>query len=159
MKKILVMAFAMAAMMFSACGNKQAAPVNEADSTAVGTEVETAVEEAQALGETLAGQLQGMDAEGVKSTIEEVKNKYEELVAAGKTEEANAYASQVQEFINTHAEELQNVTSGNATVVDLIEAVKNLPTNVKNSAAEAASAVKSDVENAANTAVDNAKEA
>lgn len=149
-------AVAAIALLSVSCGNKTATSANATDSTAVDTTV--VAEGVDAVAGELETALTGKDAQSVQSTLEKIKAEYERLVSEGKLDEAKAYASKLQEFINTHAEEITALTSGNTTVTSLVNTVKNLPTSAEATAEEAVAAVKSDVKNAANTAVENAKQ-
>jgi len=151
MKKLLTLAIVALTMLATGCNNKSAqseSNQNVSDSVAID---ETAVVD------KLAGLIENKDAEGLKATIEEITKKYGELVNSGKLEEAKSYVSQVKDFIKTHSEELENVVSGNETLSGLISTVKNLPSDAKTTAEEAAAAVKENAENAAKSAVDEAK--
>lgn len=157
MKKVIIPALVAVAMTIVSCGNKANQNANGVDSAAVTTE--QVDEQAQAATEKLQDALTGKDSETLTAAFEKVSEEYKALVEEGKLEEAKAYASKVQEFINTHAEELSAVTEGNTTITNLVNTVKNLPTDAQTTAEEAAAAVKSDVKEAAETAVENAKDA
>lgn len=154
MKKTFILAIAAVSMAFASCGNKSNAEVEAVDST----EVSTAVSQVDSVVNALDAQLQGKDAKGLQTTIENVQKTYQELVESGKVEEAKAYASKMKEFLDKHAAEITAITSGNATVTDIVNAVKNLPTSAVTTTEEAGNAVKSDVENAAKTVANAAKD-
>lgn len=156
MRKLLLLAGAVLAITFTSCGNKNKAqaPANDSDSTT--TVVSTA---ADSINEVLSDKLSSSNKQDVTTTLESLQAKYQELVKEGKTAEAATYASQVQAFINKHANEIKTVASGDATISSLVNGIKNLPTNAESAAKEAVSSVKSDAENAANTAVSNTKTA
>lgn len=151
MRKVLFLASAVLAITFASCGNKAKTAEEAVDSTAV-------VTAADSITEVLSEKLSASDPAEVQTTLESLKAKYEELVKAGKLEQAAEYASKVQAFINEHAEEISKVASGNTTISSIVDGIKNLPTNVESAAKDAASAVKSDAEQIASDAVDKAKE-
>lgn len=154
MKKTLFLAIAAVSMAFASCGNKTNAAADAVDST----EVSSAASQVDSVVNALDAQLQGKDAQGLQATVESVQKTYQELVESGKVEEAKAYASKVKEFLDKHAAEITAVTSGNTTVTDIVNAVKNLPTTAVTTTEEAGAAVKSDVENAAKTVANAAKD-
>ena len=152
MRKLFIMACAVAMTTLSSCGSKTAAPAESQDTTAT-TEATTAeATEADDVVSTLSSQLEAKDAKGLEATITAVKEKYAELVKAGKVEEAKAYASKAQEFLNKHTDELKAIAAGNTTVESLVNTIANLPTSAKATAAEAATAVGLDA-NAAKEAI------
>ncbi len=166
MKKLFVMAAAIIAL--ASCGNKTAQNNGTvADSTEYNpvetlnaTQAEaTTSAVADSVTKILGEQLTAKDAKKVQSTINAVMAKYQELVKAGKTEEAALYASQVKSFVNEHAEEIKTIASGNATIADVVNGIANLPTNAKQAAEAAANAVNSDANAAANAATTAAKNA
>lgn len=157
MKKVFFPVLMAAALVMASCGNKTSKNAEGTD-TAAAVAVEDG-DEAQAVADELQNALNGKDSETISSTLEKVSAQYKALVEEGKLEEAKAYASKVQQFINEHADEITAATSGNATVTSIINTVKNLPTSAEATAEEAAAAVKSDVKNAAEGAVETAKEA
>ena len=86
------------------------------------TEVTTALEEA--LG------AETKDASKIEATLTKVKEEYAKLVEEGKVEEAKKYALKIQEFISNNSESLKSAASS-ATVVSLIDGIKNLPTSAE----------------------------
>ena len=148
MKKFFILAFAATMIAFASCGNKTTTQADSVDSTEVGAEVEAVAAEADSIAKALDTQLQGKDAKGLETTIQNVQKTYAELVANGKIEEAKAYASKVKEFLEEKSEAISTLTSGNATITSIINTVKSLPTTAETTAEEAAAAVKSDVNNA-----------
>lgn len=154
MKKLMIMALALVAITMASCGDKTKAGA-AADSVATDS-VEAVAEPAEI--SALAEQLKSGDASAVEKAITTVKQRYDQLVTEGKVEEAAAYASKMKEFIDGHAEEINQITSGNATVSTIVEAVKNLPAAATTTAEGAASAAKADVD-AASDKVKDAVEA
>lgn len=144
-------------MVMASCGNKANKGAEGADSLANATELVD--EQVQAISDELQNALNGKDSGTLSAALEKVSATYKALVEEGKLEEAKAYASKVQEFINTHADEITSITSGNETVTNIINTVKNLPTDAQTTAEEAVEAVKSDVKSTAENAVESVKDA
>lgn len=174
MKKILLMTMAVAALTFTACGNKTDAGGN-ADSTANDT---TAVADSaagdstlsaitagnasaapatvEALTKEIQAKINAKDVEGLTTLLSNVKAKITEL-AKTNPEQATAYVSQLQQYVNSHASEIKAMANGNATITQVVDEVKNLsPEKVVSSIASAAT---TDAKNIANSAASTAKEA
>ena len=163
MKKVVLMAIAAFALVMASCnGNKTKTVAGGADSDSVAA-VDTMAPEAQAAADSLTSVLtnglQAKDAKAVTTTLATLQTKYAELAKAGKVEEAKAYALKIQEFVNKHADEINNVATGNTTIASLVEGIKNLPTSAETTAEEAVSAVKSDVQTIAGAAKSSAEAA
>ena len=159
MKKIFFLA-AIAAMAMASCGNKATQDPNEQDTVAVGLDVPA---EADSITSELTSQLKTKDAAKVEVTLATLQTTYETLVKEGKLEEAKQFASNVQNIINENAETIKALAGGNATVSQLVDAVKKLPVSAEATAEEALAAVNSDakqiVEAAKNAALGTAEEA
>ncbi len=172
MKKVFMMAAAVATMLVvTSCGNKQTTNANaDADSTSTElTDSATSVtaNDAESTAD-LDALIASKDAKGLQNTITAIQEHYAQLVKEGKLEEAKAYAEKMKAYLNTHADEIKNIASGNTTIVDLVNYVSKLPTDAKTTAEEAkkylenvpasvAGAATSAAKNAANKAVDDAK--
>lgn len=158
MKKVFLLATTALAMTFASCGNKANPSANGTDTPTdtVAVLSKTTEQTADSLTTALSSQLASKDAKTMTATLADLQVKYAELVKAGKLEEAKGYAVKIQAFLNQHAEEIQNVASGNTTIASLVEGIKNLPTKATTTAEEAAAAVKGDVQNLASTAADKA---
>lgn len=136
MRKWFVLAAALVAM--ASCGNKNAqsegtiadsTEYNPVDTTAAPAPAKTVASPVvDSLTKVLTEQLSAKDAKQVKATVKAVMAKYQELLKAGKADEAAAYASQVKSFVDTHAEEIKNIAKGNATVAEVVNGIANLPT-------------------------------
>lgn len=156
MKKILVFACA-AVFALASCGNKTAAPAQEeGDSVVVESVVNDAVESAVA---DVNAAVESGDVTKIQTVLATLQTTYAELVKSGKLEEAKTYASKIQEFVNTHSEEIKKVAEGNTTIVSLIDGIKNLPTSAEATAEEAAAAVQADAQALVDGAKTAAKEA
>lgn len=172
MKKVFMMATAVATMLVViSCGNKQTPSANaEADSTS--TELTDSTVSATAADAESTANLDALiaskDAKGLQNSITAIQEHYAQLVKEGKLEEAKAYAEKMKEYLNSHADEIKNIASGNTTITDLVNYVSKLPTDAETTAEEAkkyienipasvASAATSAAKSAANKAVDDAK--
>lgn len=132
MKKVILMLVAVAGLTLASCGGNQTSEVSTADDAI----------------STLSEKLQAGDAQAVQSTIEEVQNYIAELQASGKTEEAKTYVAKLQEWLDTNAEQVQNVVGDNATVNSVISAIKAIPTDVASEATDAATDAVEDLQQA-----------
>jgi len=159
MKKLIFMAVAIAAMTFASCGNKSNNVQAEADSTTVETLEESTLAFADSLTNLVNQSVEAKDGKQIEGVLAQLQAKYAELVQAGKLEEAKAYASKVQEFINEHADAIKSAVNGNTTISSLVDGIASLPTSASATAEEAAAAVKSDVMDIANSAKENAENA
>lgn len=158
MKKLFIMVCAAAAL--TACGGKQAPSASDvvadtventaADTTAAAaTEADGAAASAAAsVTSALEKNLSSADAKSLKQTVADAKETYDKLVKEGKTEEAAAYASKIKEYVNQNADAIKKVASGDVTVTELINGFVNLPSSVKQSAADAKNAVNADANQA-----------
>ena len=77
----------------------------------------------------------------------------EELEAAGKAEEAEAYKSKIKEFVETNKEKLQSMS-----IADIVEAAKDVEGTAEGLAEEGEAAVKADAEHAKEEAKAKAEE-
>ena len=171
MKKIVLMAFAVAALSLASCGNKSNASAN-ADSTATDT---TAVDSAAndstvsaiqsgdakaapatvaALTKEIQARIASKDTQGLTTLLANAKAKIAEL-AKSDPSAAKAYVSQLQQYINQHASEIKAIAGGNATVNQVVDEVKSL--NPEKVVSAIASAAGTDAKNIANSAAETAK--
>lgn len=155
MKKILLFACA-AVFAFASCGNKTTAPSEEVDSTAVEAVVDETVESAVA---DVTAALEAGDATKVQTALAALQATYAKLVEEGKLEDAKAYALKIQEFLAEKSETIKNLANGEASILGLIEGVKNLPTSAEVTAEQALAAVQADAKTIADGAKDAAKAA
>lgn len=160
MKKIFVCAIALMALMFANCGNKQNGSAENADSTATDTVAvvsEGAVGEAETLLTDLKEKLNSQDANGLEQVITSAKQKIDELVKAGKVEEAKAYAAKVKTFIDENAESIKQVAGGNSTISSIVNTISALPTDAESAVSSVGESVKSDAEKAVQSAKEEAE--
>ncbi len=172
MKKIFFAMAALAAMTFTACGNKTAQGDDNdsipADSVVLEEEgVAEATEAATTAITALADQLKVEDTASLTSKIEEIKTYVQNLIQSGKLEAAKVYVEKVQNFISDNEEKLSALNIDGTPVKDILSKVTALADapELLNDAADAAAAagkeaVESAVEDAkskANDAVEAAK--
>ena len=131
MKKFFVAIAVLTAITFSSCGNSTNEATNQ-DTTEVVTETEEDVDLEEAL--------QNGDVDAIKAEVDKVN----ELIASGDTAEAKKYAYKLQEFAANHKDDLDGLATGEVTVADLIEGIKNIPNATKTVANEAKEAATSD---------------
>ena len=112
----------------------------------------------KAVTESLNAALESGDAQAIGQAVKDAVAAAGELAKAGKTEAVDALVKNVQQFITTNEQKLQELGA--------IDAVKSIPATVeelvKNTAAsaeDAATTVKESAEAAANQAVEDAKAA
>jgi hypothetical protein len=160
MKKILLAVMAVAAIGFTACGNK--AQQGEAtDSTAV--EVNVADEEADAAIAALTSNLETKDASKFQQALDTVKAKIAELIKTN-PEAAKQYVARVQTFLKENADKVKAVVGENAAVAAAVSAITDVePDKVVSGLLEqvgdAATEAKDAAVDAANQKVDEAKQA
>jgi septal ring factor EnvC (AmiA/AmiB activator) len=152
MKKVFL--FACVAFALASCGNKAASndEVKE-DTVAVATDSDEAAEVTTALEEAINAETK--DPSKIEATLTKVKEEYAKLVEEGKVEEAKKYALKIQEFISNNSESLKSAAN-NATVVSLIDGIKNLPTSAEATAQDAVAAVKADAKTVGDAAKNTA---
>ena len=157
MKKLFSFAAVAAAITFAACtGNKaETAAQDEACCEGEKTE-ECAGCPVKAVTEALNAALESGDAQTIGQAVKDAVAAAAELAKAGKNEAVDALVQNVQQFLTTNEQKLQELGA--------IEAVKSFPATVKEtveavaaSAESGAAAVKEQAEAAANQAVEDAK--
>lgn len=189
MKKTLFMMLALAGLTLASCGNKTDASAN-ADSTSTDStaavadstkndstlsiqsgDAKAAPATVEALTKEIQAKIASKDSQGLTSLLANAKARIAEL-AKNDPEQAKAYVSQLQQYINQHAEEIKSMANGNATIVQAVDEVKSLnpskvvsalasaaSTDAKNIATGAAETAKSTAENAVNEKVNEATSA
>jgi Skp family chaperone for outer membrane proteins len=156
MKKVFL--FACVAFVLASCGNKAASNEEVKEDT-----VAVAVDSEEAAGEITADLNDALKAETkdpakIEAALTKVKTEYAKLVEEGKVEEAKKYALKIQEFISNNSESLKSAAN-NATVVSLIDGIKNLPTSAEATAEDAVAAVKADAKTVGDAAKNTAEAA
>ena len=160
MKKILLAVMAVAAIGFTACGNKtqQAEAV---DSVAIVDSLASAA--AQADIDAISALLNGGDATKLQEALAAVKEKIATLIKEN-PEVAKEYVAKVQTFLKDNADKVKAVVGDNAAVQTAVSAITETePTDIVNgfltSVGDAATEVKDAAVDAANQQVDAAKQA
>ncbi len=149
MKKLFFMALACVAMGFASCGNKTTENAELADTTAVDS-----VMDADAIVSALSEKLQANDPAALAALSQQAQQTIADLIAKGDTALAKEYASKIKEFVNTNADKIKEVASGNETINGLVKTVQ--ATSVTDLANQAAAAIKADATQAANDVKDAA---
>ena len=160
MKKILLAVMAVAAIGFTACGNKtqQAEAV---DSVAIVDSLASAA--AQADIDAISALLNGGDATKLQEALAAVKEKIATLIKEN-PEVAKEYVAKVQTFLKDNADKVKAVVGDNAAVQTAVSAITETePSDIVNgfltSVGDAATEVKDAAVDAANQQVDAAKQA
>lgn len=157
MKKTFIMAFAIATLGISSCGNKTEATAENDSTAVVDSSVADVPEEVKSTVDNLFANIntciEKKDAESLKTTLADMQVIYKNLVESGKLDEAKAYGQAIKDFINSHANDLKSFSEGNTTISSLVNGIVNLPTSASATIDEAKSAVVSDVVNFASPAV------
>jgi len=160
MKKILLAMMAVAAIGFTACGNKtqQAEAV---DSVAIVDSLASAA--AQADIDAISALLNGGDATKLQEALAAVKEKIATLIKEN-PEVAKEYVAKVQTFLKDNADKVKAVVGDNAAVQTAVSAITETePADIVNgfltSVGDAATEVKDAAVDAANQQVDAAKQA
>lgn len=154
MKKVFLAVAAVAAITLSSCGGNTSKSAAAADSVAVEADSAVAVDNAalseetsntiSTLTEQATQALQAKDTKTLTTTLATLQATYKALVNAGKLDEAKAYGESIKQFLSQNAESVKAVTSGNSTLVSLVEGIQNLPTTAATTAEEAKKAVTDD---------------
>ena len=160
MKKILLAVMAVAAIGFTACGNKtqQAEAV---DSVAIVDSLASAA--AQGEIDAISALLNGGDATKLQEALAAVKEKIATLIKEN-PEVAKEYVAKVQTFLKDNADKVKAVVGDNAAVQTAVSAITETePADIVNgfltSVGDAATEVKDAAVDAANQQVDAAKQA
>lgn len=142
MKKLFFMALACVAMGFASCGNKTVENAELADTAAVDS-----VLDADAMVSALGDKLNANDPSAMQALALQAQQTIADLIAKGDTAAAKAYASKIKEFVDTNADKVKEIASGNETINNLVNTVKS--TSISDLASQAANAVKADATQAA----------
>ncbi len=103
--------------------------------------------------------LQENDADGFSAAITQTQLAIEQLVKEGKTEEAQACALQLQEFITNNAESIKAVAGeDNELVNSVIETIASIPEGIKGDLDDLKEEVVDEYVNGVSDAVENAKQ-
>lgn len=155
MKKIFVMAMAIAAISFTACKNE--APATDAAETDCIEAAATTTDVEEIPVESLQAAIESGDAESTKKALEDVKAYADKLQQEGKIEEANTYLFKIQKFIADNEAIVNQAISGDATLNTIVSTIKSIPTKA-NEGADAAKEDGKTLKEKATEAVNKAKE-
>lgn len=133
MKKLFIPVVAAFCMFAASCGNKTQPNLNPADTLTAVPAVNDA-SDIEALTQALDGQLAASDTEGLQSTIEAIRQTYEDLVKKGDMQSASAYAKTVKEYLESHAADIKKLTAKDTTIGEIISTVTNIPTDAETTA-------------------------
>ena len=120
MRKLMTVAMGFAAMLLASC----AGSTTESNNASVEADVQEKME-------TILSGIESNDVDAVVATLEETKEKVEELLAEGKIEEAQEYAEQIKAFYEENVEQFEEVVAGSATISELVKTVTSVPTEVE----------------------------
>lgn len=159
MKKLFSFVAVAAAISFAACTGNKAESAAQDEACCEGEKTEECGKcPVKAVTESLNAALESGDAQAIGQAVKDAVAAAGELAKAGKTEAVDALVKNVQQFITTNEQKLQELGA--------IDAVKSIPATVEElvkntavSAEDAATTVKESAEAAANQAVEDAKAA
>ena len=160
MKKFIVAVMAVAAIGFTACGNKT--QQGEAvDSVAIVDSIATAAAEEDI--NAISGLLEAGDAAKLQEALAAVKEKIAAFIKEN-PEVAKEYVTKVQDFLKENADKVKAVVGDNAAVAAAVSAVTEIePANVVNGLIEtvgdAATEAKDAAVDAANQKIEEGKQA
>lgn len=150
MKKMLSLVAVATAISFASCGGSTNGNTAQEDSLQIDTVA--VLDQTSALdvvANILSQKLEQKDVAGIQAVVEEVKEQVEALIATGDVEEAAKYASKIQQFVETNKAKLEEISQGQTTIEELVNAVKALPATVEQTKDAAVEAVKADANAAA----------
>lgn len=148
MKKVFIFAFAFTALTFASCGNKTSGSAVQTDSVETDSVAIVDSSNVEAVASDMQSKLEANDADGFKQAVETAKLKIDELVKAGKVEEAKAYASRVKAFVDENAETIKQLAGGEETVASIVNTISAIPANAESTVKEAGEAVKANAQQA-----------
>lgn len=160
MKKILLAMMAVAAIGFTACGNKT--QQGEAvDSTEIA--INNANEEADASIAALSEQIEANDANKLQDALATVKEKIAELIK-NDPKAAETYIAKVQDFLKENADKVKAIVGDNAAVAAAVTAItdvepQNIVGNLLNQVGDATVEAKDAAVDAVNEKVEEGKAA
>lgn len=152
MKKLFIMAMAVAAIGFTSCGNKSAEKAEAGEQT---TEISAVTEAATEITEQLKEKIAAGDSKAINEIIETATAKVAEFVAKGDAEAAKAYQEKIKTFVEENADKIKAAVGNDETVSKLIDSFANIPTDVESTINEASEKAKE----AGEKAVEDAKAA
>ena len=152
MKKSFFFAGILAMTALASCGNKQKAP-------AEGETIEVAAPVDDDVVSMLDAQLKSKDPNALMKTLAAIKEKYAQLVKAGKLEEAKAYMAKAQTYLKEHAAQITAIVGEDSEVSNLVNSVTSMPEAAQNAAKKVDAKAKEAVEAAKSDAKAKVNEA
>ncbi len=128
MKKVFLMLAAVAAMTFTACGDKKKADENNAAAadSIVAEAQEGDIQDPEQLGADLTKAMEANDGEGLKGKIDAAKEWAQNLLKEGKGEQAKGILEKIQSFLSENADKVTSVIGDNQYVQGALDWVKSV---------------------------------
>lgn len=143
MKKIAMFAIGIVSMCMVSCGGSTKSETVNADSVSVETTDTTNI--VSDLDKVTAA-LESGNSKDAEAEVKKLQEKIQQLAESGDTETAKAYALQLQQWFDKNKEKVEEAAKNGATIGQLVDAVKNLPSTIVDNANDAADAAKADAE-------------
>lgn len=143
MKKIAMFAIGIVSMCMVSCGGSTKSETVDADSVSVETTDTTNI--VSDLDKVTAA-LESGNSKDAEAEVKKLQEKIQQLAESGDTETAKAYALQLQQWFDKNKEKVEEAAKNGATIGQLVDAVKNLPSTIVDNANDAADAAKADAE-------------
>jgi len=157
MKKLFVMAVAVAALCLTACGGQKGQTTEQPTDAVDSIELASATAELDSI---LTDAIEAKkDTSAISQAFAAIQEKIAAYLADNKAELAEALKTKVQEFVNTKADAIKAIAGGEAALTALTSGIESISTTPAEAAVEAAGEAVDAAKEAAGEAVDNAKEA
>ena len=143
MKKIAMFAIGIVSMCMVSCGGSTKSETVDADSVSVETTDTTNI--VSNLDKVTAA-LESGNSKDAEAEVKKLQEKIQQLAESGDTETAKAYALQLQQWFDKNKEKVEEAAKNGATIGQLVDAVKNLPSTIVDNANDAVDAAKADAE-------------
>lgn len=156
MKKFAMFAIGIVSMCMVSCGGSTKSETVDADSVSVETTDTTNI--VSDLDKVTAA-LESGNSKDAEAEVKKLQEKIQQLAESGDTETAKAYALQLQQWFDKNKEKVEEAAKNGATIGQLVDAVKNLPSTIVDNANDAADAAKADAETIKEATKQQAEEA
>ena len=156
MKKIAMFGIGIVSMCMVSCGGSTKSETVDADSVSVETTDTTNI--VSDLDKVTAA-LESGNSKDAEAEVKKLQEKIQQLAESGDTETAKAYALQLQQWFDKNKEKVEEAAKNGATIGQLVDAVKNLPSTIVDNANDAADAAKADAETIKEATKQQAEEA
>lgn len=156
MNKIAMFAIGIVSMCMVSCGGSTKSETVDADSVSVETTDTTNI--VSDLDKVTAA-LESGNSKDAEAEVKKLQEKIQQLAESGDTETAKAYALQLQQWFDKNKEKVEEAAKNGATIGQLVDAVKNLPSTIVDNANDAADAAKADAETIKEATKQQAEEA